>query len=127
MKHDGVMERNVSTSPTPEVVSVRRSNMQVDLVTTFVFKIGLPASASGLWHFGIIAVSKTPREIFEICIVSVDSRDRRSHRRLAGFPRSFEKGDMFDKGLWVVENQACGIAPKSFHEHILVSMGHLRE
>jgi len=54
MKCDGVMERNVSTSPTPEAVSVRRNNMQVDAMTTFVLKIGLLASASGLWHFGII-------------------------------------------------------------------------
>ena len=105
MKCDGVMERNVSTSPTPEAVSVRRNNMQVDSITTFVLKIGLLASASGLWHFGIIAVFKTPREIFEISIVSVDSRDLRSHRRLTGLPWSFENGDMFDKGPWVAENQ----------------------
>lgn len=48
------MERNVSTGPTPEAVSVRRNNMQVDPMTTFVLMIGLLASASGLWHFGII-------------------------------------------------------------------------
>jgi hypothetical protein len=28
--------------------------MQADAMTTFVLKIGLLASASGLWHFGII-------------------------------------------------------------------------
>jgi hypothetical protein len=65
MKCDGVMERNVSTSPTPEAVSVRRNNMQVDPMTTFVLKIGLLASAlAGLWHFGIITVSKNSKGNF---------------------------------------------------------------
>jgi len=57
------MERNVWTGPTPEAVSVRRNNMQVDQMTMFVLMIGSLASASGLWHFGII------KESFEISIV----------------------------------------------------------
>ena len=44
MKCDGVVERNVSTRPTPEAVSVRRNNMPVDPMAMFVLKIGLLAS-----------------------------------------------------------------------------------
>jgi hypothetical protein len=40
MKYDGGVERNVSTSPTPEAVSVRKNNMQVDPITMFVLKVG---------------------------------------------------------------------------------------
>jgi hypothetical protein len=39
--------------------------MQVDPMTTFVLKIGLLASAlAGLWHFGIITVSKNSKGNF---------------------------------------------------------------
>ena len=54
MKCDGVMERNVSTRPTTEAVSVRRNNMQDDPMAMFVLKIGLLASPLGVWHFGIM-------------------------------------------------------------------------
>ena len=41
MKCDKVIERNISTSPRPEAVPVRRNDMQVDPMTMFVLKIGL--------------------------------------------------------------------------------------